>query len=88
MLADVRLLNHDPSALVEPPQNSPAKIYILLKMAFEPCHTLLGSIDPYFTGHLRQDLRFQVWRIKLRVGRKGELLHFTRWPRNGARIAV
>ena len=78
----VSLFDHNPAAFVQVPQNSPAKVHPLLQVAFEASHSLVRGIDPHFSGHCGQNLRFKVWRIELRVGCESKFLYLSRrpWP--------
>src|SRR4029077_19415256 len=88
MLAYVCLLDHDPSTLVEPTQNSPAKIHILIEVAFELRHARLGNVNPDLPRHFCQRLGFEIGWIELRIWRKGEFLHLPRWPLTAAHMSV
>ena len=81
VLAHVGLFDQDPAALVQPSQDAPAKIDVLLQMALKAHDAFFGGVDPDFAGHRGEDLGFQVRRVEIRVGPEAELLHPAPWGR-------
>ena len=73
--AHVGLLDHDPSAFVQPSQNPPAKVHVLLQVTLQANHAFVSGVDPDLAGHCGQNLCLQVRRGEIRVGPEGEFLH-------------
>src|SRR6185437_8133846 len=87
-VAHLRLVNRDPSTLVEPSQHTPSELHIALQLCLQPHHPHLRRIDPDLPIHRGQHFRFHVRWAERGIRHKHEPLRVSRPGRHQPRIPV